>query len=312
MVDDHEPWRQQIASLLQNTGEWPVIGEAVDGPDAIGMAESLRPDLILLDVQLPTLSGIQTAARILEANPSARILFLSGHKSWDVVAAALDTGARGYVLKLHAVQELLLAMRAVTSGRRFVCAALGGRPHLRGMPAPRTHEAGFYLDEATLLDSYERFAAAALMAGKAVMCVSSADRRAALHQRLRGRGLDLEGAITQQQYIECDVHDLLAPMMANGMPDETLFWKAAAPLVLRAARGCRVSRPVVACFGDAAPSLWNAGRIDAAIRLEQLCDDLVGTFNIDVLCGYTAGSGSEASAGAHERLCAAHSATHTR
>lgn len=312
VVDDHAPWRQQLASLLQNTGDWPVIAEAADGAGAIAMAASLRPDLILLDVQLPTMNGIQTAARILESSPSVRILFLSGHKSWDVVTAALDTGALGYVLKIYAAHDLLPAMRAAMEGRRFVSAVLGGRPHLLGMPAPPHHEAGFYLDDTVLVDAYETFAADALAAGKAVVGVASEARRTELRNRLRARGIDIDDAITRGQYIALDVSELLTPMMVDGMPDEKLFWKGAVPLALRGARASRLQHPAVAGFGDCAQSLWNAGQLDAAVRLEQLWDQFAAVFNVDLFCGYCNASGHTAHAEERHQLCLAHSTTHAR
>ena len=289
-----------------------MIGEAADGPRAIAMAASLRPDLILLDVQLPTLNGIQTAARILESNPAVRILFLSGHKSWDVVTAALQTGALGYVLKPYAAHDLLPAMRDAVAGRRFVSAALGGRPHLLGMPAPIQHEAGFYLEEALLDDAYERFAADALAADKAVIAVARETRRVELRRRLGARGIDINDAITRGQYIAIDVAELLTPIMVNGMPDEKVFWRGAVPLMLRGARASRLAHPVVAAFGDLSQTLWNAGQLDAAIRLEQLWDEFAATFNLELFCGYCHPSGHAAHGEAHRQLCLLHSNTHTR
>lgn len=312
MVDDHAPWRQQLASLLQNTLDWRVIGEAADGPRAVAMAASLRPDLILLDVQMPTLPGIQTATQILEADPAVRILFVSGHKSWDVVTAALGTGALGYVLKVYAAHDLLPAMRAVVEGRRFVSAVLGGRPHRLAMPAPVHHEAVFCLEDAVLDEAYERFAADALAADKAVVGVASETRRAALRQRLGARGIDIDEAITREQYIAIDVAELLTPMMVNGMPDEARFWQGAVPLMLRGAHASRLKHPVVAAFGDAAQSLWNAGQLHAAIRLEQLWNEFAGTFNLELFCGYYQPSGDATHVEEHRQICLAHSTTHTR
>jgi DNA-binding NarL/FixJ family response regulator len=312
VVDDHAPWRQQLASLLESTSDWRVIGEAADGPPGVAMAAALRPDLIALDMQLPTLTGIQTAAQILDADPAARILFVSGHKSWDVVTAALGTGARGYVLKVYAADDLLPAMRAVVEGRRFVSAVLGGRPHQLDLPVPVHHEAGFYLDDAMLDDAYERFAADALAAGKAVVGVASATRRAALRQRLGARGIDIGQAVRRGQYTAIDVAELLTPIMVNGMPDEARFWQGAVPLMLRSAQASRLKHPVVAAFGDTSQSLWNAGQLDAAIRLERLWHECTATFNLELFCGYYRPSGNATPAEEHRQLCLAHSTTHTR
>ncbi len=155
MVDDHAPLRQQIAALLEESGEWQVIGEAADGPEAVAMAAALDPDLILLDVELPTQSGLDSATRILAANPASRILYLSGHRSWEVIEAALVGGGRGYVLKPYAGTELLPAMAAVVAGRRYLSTVLGGRPVSQdGRPLPHVHEAAFHQTDQALLCEY--------------------------------------------------------------------------------------------------------------------------------------------------------------
>src|SRR4029079_15493275 len=98
--------------------------EASDGTDAVRQARALSPELVLLDVSLPSLSGIEAAKRILAHNPDARILFLSEHRSPDIVEAALGTGPCGYVLKSSSGTELLPAMEAAVGGGRFISATL--------------------------------------------------------------------------------------------------------------------------------------------------------------------------------------------
>jgi DNA-binding NarL/FixJ family response regulator len=96
------------------------VGLAADGASAVEQARALRPDLILLDVNLPSLNGIEAAQRILAENPALRILFLSEHHSGEIVDAAIATGARGYVVKSDVARELLTAMEAVVGGRSFI------------------------------------------------------------------------------------------------------------------------------------------------------------------------------------------------
>src|SRR5687767_5057885 len=102
VVDDHESWRSHVSSALQKNLQCQVIGQAADGLEAVQKAERLRPDLIVLDIGLPTMNGIAAARRILTSAPDAKILFLSQHLSPEVVQAALDTGACGYVVKSDA------------------------------------------------------------------------------------------------------------------------------------------------------------------------------------------------------------------
>jgi len=124
LVDDYEPWRRFVASTLSASAHWQVAGEAADGLDAIQKAKALRPDLILLDIGLPSLNGIMVARRIFEHDPGIRILFLSENSSWDIVEAALRTGAQGYVLKSDAERELLPAMESIVEGRQFVSSSV--------------------------------------------------------------------------------------------------------------------------------------------------------------------------------------------
>jgi len=127
VVDDFEPFRRFVCSTLERRPELQVIGEASDGLEAVHKAEELRPDLILLDIGLPTLDGVEAAHRISNVVPSATILFLSQETDADVVAAALSNGAGGYVLKLDANRELLPAVESVLRGQRFI--STGVTPH---------------------------------------------------------------------------------------------------------------------------------------------------------------------------------------
>ena len=126
LVDDYEPFRQFVCSTLAKRSELQVIGEASDGLEAVRKAEELQPDLILLDVGLPTLNGIESGRRIRNLCPESRILFLSQESASDVVEEALGLGALGYVAKTRAGIELLNAVEAVSQGRRFVSAGLVG------------------------------------------------------------------------------------------------------------------------------------------------------------------------------------------
>ena len=128
VVDDHEPFRRFVCTTLQERPEWRVIAEASDGLQAVQKAEELKPDLILLDIGLPGLNGIEASERISKRVPSATILFISQQSDADVVAAALSDGAKGYVLKANAGRELLPAVEAVLEGRRFVGSGVPYRP----------------------------------------------------------------------------------------------------------------------------------------------------------------------------------------
>ena len=120
LVDDFKPWRRFASLLLQGKPELQVVGEASDGLEAVQKAAELKPDLILMDIGLPTLNGIEAARQIRELAPESKIIFLSQESSADVVQEALSLGALGYVVKAQAVSDLLAAVDAVMSGKKFV------------------------------------------------------------------------------------------------------------------------------------------------------------------------------------------------
>jgi DNA-binding NarL/FixJ family response regulator len=131
IVDDYEPYRCAISAMLRKQSNLHVIGEAVDGEDAVQKAQQLQPDLILMDIGLPALDGLKAARRIQYLLPNVRILFVSNHRALDMAEEAFRTGGSGYVVKSNAARELLEAVNAVLAGKPFVSASLAGGPVTR-------------------------------------------------------------------------------------------------------------------------------------------------------------------------------------
>ena len=119
IVEDFQPFREFVCSTLAKRPELQVIAEVSDGLEAVQKAVELKPDLILLDIGLPTMNGIEAARRIRALVPTAKIIFLSQETSADVVEEALNTGARAYVQKVKAGRQLLAAIDAAIQGKRF-------------------------------------------------------------------------------------------------------------------------------------------------------------------------------------------------
>jgi len=126
LVDDCEPWCRFVCSMVQKAPELQIICEVSDGLAAVHMAKALKPDLILLDIGLPKLNGLEAVRRMRQLSPESKILFLSQESSADVVQEALRTGALGYVVKAHAQADLLTAVEAVIRHERFVSSSIEG------------------------------------------------------------------------------------------------------------------------------------------------------------------------------------------
>ena len=106
--------------MLQHFPEWQIVGEASDGAEAVQKTEELQPDLVLLDIGLPKLNGIDVAKPILSVAPHSKIIFVSVELCPELVEGALRTGGHGYVVKSDAASDLLTAMSTVMNGQRFV------------------------------------------------------------------------------------------------------------------------------------------------------------------------------------------------
>ena len=142
VVDDYEPFRRFVCKTLRERQDAQVIGEASDGLDAIRKAEELQPDLIVLDIGLPALNGLEAGRRIRKPCPDCKILFLSQESSSEVAQEAFEMGARAYIVKTHAGSELSAAVEAVCQGRLFVSKGLlsHNRANATDTQAPETPE----------------------------------------------------------------------------------------------------------------------------------------------------------------------------
>jgi DNA-binding NarL/FixJ family response regulator len=119
LVDDHEPFRRYVYAMLQKRANVQIIGEADNGLQAVQKAEALQPDVILLDIGLPGISGMEAARHIGEVAGNARIIFLTQESSPEVVREAFALGAWAYIIKVQAGTELLPALEAVSHGERL-------------------------------------------------------------------------------------------------------------------------------------------------------------------------------------------------
>jgi DNA-binding NarL/FixJ family response regulator len=126
LVDDHRMFREGLASLIGERKDMEVIGDAGNGRDALVLAGSLAPDLVIMDVGMPEMNGIETVRLIRDSHPGVRILALSAHREHRVIIDMLQAGASGYILKESPFDELVEAVSAVAGGRIFISPAASG------------------------------------------------------------------------------------------------------------------------------------------------------------------------------------------
>src|SRR5262249_50303428 len=120
LADDHALVRAGFRALLQNIAGFQVVAEAGDGPEALRLIETHQPDVVLLDITMPGLTGLEVAARVTQTWPSIRVVMLSMHATEEFVLQALRAGAAGYLLKDAGADELETAIRAVASGETYL------------------------------------------------------------------------------------------------------------------------------------------------------------------------------------------------
>jgi CheY-like chemotaxis protein len=310
-----------------------IVGVVSDGLEAVQKAEELQPDVILLDVGLPKVTGIVAARRIRKVAPQSKILFLSQEIDVDVVRVSLSDG-HGYVVKSDADNELFAAVEAVMQGKKFVSRRLASpsfadhmdsqgavqvsreeaitsyaMPLLVRGKVSRCHEVQFYSDDSLFLDGFSRFISAALKAGKGAIVIATEPHRDSLLERLQADGLNIRAAISDGRCVAVDAADTLSKFMVSDMPDPVRFMRVMGDLILAASQRANEIHLRVAACGECAPILWEQGKADAAIRLEELSNEIAKTYDIDILCGYSLDSlRCEEDSYTFRRICEEHSA----
>lgn len=119
IADDHSIVRRGLRALLESQPGWEVCGEAVDAREAIEKAKQLRPDVVIMDISMPGLNGLEATRRIIRSAPQIQVLVLTVHDSPEIIDRALAAGARGYVLKSDADRDLVAAVEAVRQRKSF-------------------------------------------------------------------------------------------------------------------------------------------------------------------------------------------------
>jgi CheY-like chemotaxis protein len=246
VVDDFEEFRVFLQSALQKRPEFRTIWQAADGLEAVQQAEALQPDLVLLDIGLPRLNGIDGARRIQKVSPNSKILFVSQEFSEVVVEQALLFGAHGYLWKSDTAGELLPAVDEVLQGRRFVSSSLRSRTNrktrvvlLQKFESVYGHQVASYRDDASFVTDFARF--------------------------------------IEKRFVALDANETLSAFMVDGWPNADRVSRGVSDLLVEAAKA--------ASCGEMGPMLLAQGNGEAAIELEHLTHEIANTCDVDILCG---------------------------
>ena len=337
VVDDFARWPRFISSIIVKHTDWHIVGEAADGFEAVQKAGELKPDLILLDVGLPQLNGIEAARQLGTLVPKSKILFVSGMDDPDILREALRTGASGYVVKSDAQSELTKAIEAVLRGQQFVSSRakryiLGDAEDSQNPNGPiridnltssaaelqreteinRCHEVQFYSNDALLLARVTYFIGAALMAGNAAIVFATKRHRDDLSRELKVQGVDVDAVILRGAFVSLDAAEVLPTFMVNDRPDPIRFFEAFDKLIASVTMAANAQHPRVAIFGEAVAQLWAEGNVEAAIQLEKLGNVLAKTHihEVDILCAYPISLHIQEDRHAFRTVCAEHSAVY--
>jgi CheY-like chemotaxis protein len=330
VVDDFEEWRRELRTILEEKSTFRVVGEAENGRDALQQAQVLRPDLVLLDIGLPHLNGIQVARLIGNSSFRSKILFVTENRRREIAEEALRTGALGYVVKSQAGTDLLPAIDAVLQGKQFVSSVLripdpretedfSDNLALKNVMAPfppqnraSRHEVAFYADDEGLEAGFAKVSRATLHVDGTVLVIASERHRTHIGRRLQLDGVDLEGEIRAGRYIQSDVAQTLRNIMVGDLPS-SLPCAQLVSEVMRKAAGKNGEHGRVTICGECAPTLLGEGKSEAALRLERIWDEITRPYSAHTLCGYLWDAfPSRDRSPVFQRICAEHSAIHGR
>jgi DNA-binding NarL/FixJ family response regulator len=330
VVDDFEPFRRFLRETLGSRPNFEIVGEAVDGLDAVQKAIDLQPNLILLDIGLPRLNGIEAATQICASCPNAKILFVTQETSVDIVRRAIGVGAQGYVLKTEAGRDLSYAVDAALKGKQFLSSKLDAfaDPKLattkhadrvsselaveqRNADVSSRHHVLFYSDDEYFLNALAQFVGSALEAMNSAIVIATESHRNDLLFRLQAAGLDLDTAIEEGRYISLDAASTASKFMASGQPDPDMVLGGLSDFFAKAMKAARGEFPRIAACGECSTHVCSEGNIDAAIQIERLTNQAAELYDVDILCGYpTAFFQSEKGRSDLSRIEAEHSAAH--
>jgi hypothetical protein len=263
----------------------------------------LDPDVVVLDISMPGLSGFQTAEDLKRSGSRARIVFLTMHQDDTFVAKAIECGAAGYVPKMVAWSDLAPALHHALAGRQYL-------PSLAPLVITDvdTHAVQFRGRDGSWLDGVAGVLSSALERGDVIATVLLESNRDALDLLMKERRWNLGDLGAQGRYLMFDAEAAATHLMRGGCPDvDTLIGLVDALERARMASSAR-ARSHVTIIGEIAPVLWRNGNPDAALEVERIWHELTRSLPILTICAYPMGDlGQDATAAFSSDICAHHS-----
>jgi DNA-binding NarL/FixJ family response regulator len=319
LVEDHEGFRSYVRSALLQRKELELVGVAGDGLEAVEKCRELLPDIVLMDIGLPRLNGLDAARRILAEFPNCRIVFLTQEHAPEILEEALKLGASGYVLKTRAARDLFPAMQSARQGPPFVSSngasrtpaqaagAVSDRSQTVAQPFPaftHSHEVHVYPDEESFVAGLASFITRSLSAQKAVLAFFTEQREQRILAAVERSGIDVKALVAAGRFVPRQVSDLATELLLQGRTDRASLVAESVEIVENMVKA-NPGRRVCVC-GECATSLFSGGRADAAVVLETIWDELTQRYRLEVFCAYLLADARQ-DAAAYEEIRAAHS-----
>ena len=301
LADDHIHLLESVSRLL--AAAFDIVAIAGDGRQALDLARRLRPDVVVLDVAMPHLNGFQTLEQLRRDGPETRVVFLTMNQDDEFVAAAINGGAHGYVLKSRIHLDLISAIDHALAGRLFL-------PSLTSLStvAGSRHAVHFHANESHFLDEVSHLVGATLRSGEQVVLVTSEATRIGVAQRLQARQLNLAVLAEREQYVATDSALALSQVMHDGRPDKERLAE-----IIHGLDRLRLAAPNgqgrLTIFGDMTVSLCRNGDFEAALALERIWNELTRALPFFTVCSYPIDCFEHAEARNQlPNVCAEHSA----
>jgi CheY-like chemotaxis protein len=303
VVDDHQEMRRAVSALLALRFE--LVGVARDGYEAIEMAERLAPDLILLDVMMPRLDGLQAAARLQELGLPARVVMMTSDESEGYVEQAFLAGAWGFLHKTRLATELVRALDHVHDGR-LVLPSLSS---LLTVGASDAHVAQFHSYNQHFIDGIGDLVSRALRRGHVIAVVATPTVRAGVAGRLRRAGWNVGEAGDYGRYHAIDAAQSLAGIMRGGRPDPERLGEGVAAFERMRVESAETPDARLTLVGEIAVPLLLNGNVQGAIEIERMWTGLTqGLPWLGVCCYPTACFADLTSSPPFFEVCAEHGA----